>query len=388
MRRLLLASALSLLALPALAQRADIAPGYKPATGTDEAGIWMVVEQAERGTRQSPLLIKDAGLNEYLQKLTCKLAGPQCDSLRVYPMNIPHFNASCYPNGMVHVWTGLLLRAENESQLAFVLGHEIAHYLKRHTLNNYQSWRDTSNALSFLALGVAGAGVGTGVNLSGSMDLANLIALGALFSYGRDQEREADAIGFELAVAAGYDPTQGAAIWKALEEEIAANPRRREPAAYFASHPSNKERIQNLAKMADQKPAASVADDAFERMVRPYRARWLEEELDRGVPAESIALLKRLSGALPSNGLYTYYLAEAYRRRNAPGDMDMALASYRASATQQDTPIAAWRGLGIAALRAGRKAEAKTAFTHYLDRAPSASDRSMVELYLTRTEEP
>jgi predicted Zn-dependent protease len=389
MKRLLLASALSLLALPAAAQRADIAPGYKPSVSSDEAGIWMIFEEAERITRQSPHLIKDPAINAYLQKMVCKLAGPQCDSMRVYLLDNAEFNATCAPNGMVNVYTGLLLRAENESQLAYVLGHEITHYLKRHSLNRYQSGRDTSNALAFLALGVAGASVGTGVNMSGTMDIASLVAAGALFSYNRDQERESDAGGLSLAVAAGYDPNHAAPVWKALEEELNADPRRRKPPAFFATHPANSERIQNLTRMAKEAGTAKVAaadSDEFEKVVGPYRAQWLEAELNQGTLASSVALLKRLSAARPSSGLYTYYLAEAYRRRNETGDMELALASYRAAAAQPDAPAAVHRGLGIAALRAGQKPEAKAAFMRYLEHAPSASDRSMVELYLTRTE--
>ena len=47
-------------------------------------------------------------------------------------MNAPHFNAGMFPNGLMLVNTGFLLRIQSEAQLAAVLGHEVGHYVKRH----------------------------------------------------------------------------------------------------------------------------------------------------------------------------------------------------------------------------------------------------------------
>ena len=86
----------------------------------------------------SPALVTDEALNTYVRKVVCELAGEHCASLRVYIVDDPSSNAMTAPNGMVIVWTGLLLRSQNEAELAFVLGHEITHYLKRHSLLNFQ----------------------------------------------------------------------------------------------------------------------------------------------------------------------------------------------------------------------------------------------------------
>jgi hypothetical protein len=214
--------AVSLSVNPALAQGEGSYGGPPAALNTDEAGLWMIFEQAERDIRRSPLLIKDPALNACARR-RLQDRGPRCGEIRIYILDIPMFNASMAPNGMMHVWSGLLLRAENEAQLAFVLGHELKHYTAKHSLERWRSLRDTANALAFFSLIAAGAGVG----FVGT--LAQLAALGSLFSYNRDQEREADAGGLEALSASGYDVRAGAAIWAALMEEQKANKDRRSP---------------------------------------------------------------------------------------------------------------------------------------------------------------
>ncbi len=372
-------------ACPALAQSTPPPVGYSPLANSDEGGLWMQVGEMEKGTQQSPLLIKDQLLNDYLRRLVCKLAGPQCASVRLYLVDVPDFNALCAPNGMLVVQTGLLLRTENEAQLAFVLGHELTHYLKRHSLNKYQSARDTGNALALLSVGVAAAGVGLRMDLRSVYDVTQLAALNALFSYSRDQEREADAGGFELAVINGYDPRQGAVMWANVEAEQAADPHRR-PYSWTDNHPTNKERLTTMAKRAADLSAATsgtLGKDEFSRAMAPFRGQWLEEDLAHGQFDQSIALIQRLLYTEPQSSLLKYYLAEAYRRRNAPGDLVMAMAAYQDAASDTAAPPGVYRGLGMVSLKSGHRDVAARAFQKYLDLAPDAGDRAMVRLYLS-----
>ena len=61
--------------------------------------------------------VNDPVLEGYLQGVTCRLAREYCSQIRVYVMDVPHFNASMSPNGYMEIWTGLLLRVENEGFL-------------------------------------------------------------------------------------------------------------------------------------------------------------------------------------------------------------------------------------------------------------------------------
>jgi predicted Zn-dependent protease len=83
------------------------------------------MDREETRLRRSPFAIRDPALREYVQGIACKLAGEHCPDVRVHLLSTPLFNASMAPNGMMQVWTGLMLRMENEAQPA-ILGHGLA----------------------------------------------------------------------------------------------------------------------------------------------------------------------------------------------------------------------------------------------------------------------
>lgn len=64
------------------------------------------------------------------------------------------------PNGYMEIWTGLMLRAQNEAQLAYVIGHEIGHYQERHSLERWRAVRNTTTALAFVRIAASAAGTG------------------------------------------------------------------------------------------------------------------------------------------------------------------------------------------------------------------------------------
>ena len=351
-----------------------VPPGYRPAPDTEEGGLWAEMDRQEAELKVSPTLVTDEALNTYVRKLVCELDGDHCASLRVYIADDPNSNAMAAPNGMVIVWTGLLLRCQNEAELAFVLGHEITHYLKRHSLLNFQKKIRTTGSYAGLT---AAAGIG---------QLFGLMAAGTIASYSRDQEREADAGGFDLVVGKGYDPEQGAFFMANTAEEEEADPNRTKSSAYLSSHPDMKERLTVLTKRADDVRARANANitgaEAYRAAIGPYRAAWLEEEFNRGSYGQSVAMIKQLLKGEPQSGELQYYLGEAYRRRNANGDLKNAMTAYQAAIAAMDAPNAAHRGLGLVLLKANQKPVAREEFQKYLSLVPMASDRDAVEYYL------
>jgi len=77
-------------------------------------------------------------------------------------------------------------------------------------------------------------------------------------------------------------------------------------------------------------------------------------------------------------------LGEAYRRRNQPNDVAAAAAAYRGALGCADAPAESWRGLGLLAMKGGDNAGAKESFTQYRAKAPDASDKAMIDFYLTQ----
>ncbi|MEO6171651.1 MAG: hypothetical protein ABIP02_00895, partial [Arenimonas sp.] len=95
----------------------DAKPGDHPAGNTDEAELWYIIDRQEEYLKKSPLLVRDPALNEYVKKVACKVTGDYCKDLRIYILDVPFFNASMAPNGVLIIWTGAFLRMQNESDL-------------------------------------------------------------------------------------------------------------------------------------------------------------------------------------------------------------------------------------------------------------------------------
>lgn len=271
----------------------DAAPGYRPAADTDEGGLWMHMDQVEEELGTSGLLVRDPALNAYVRGVVCRVAGPRCADLRVYILRVPQFNASMAPNGTMQIWTGLLLRAANEAQLAYVISHEMGHYLRRHSL---QMWRDTRQKSSLFTLFDLLSIVAGGIP-GYAHDLAQLSVIGSTLKFSRDSEREADGLGLELSTAAGYDPREASQLWKELLKENEADDGE-EPWEFFSTHPHTKERIENLAKLANGSTvpanAASRGEERYAAAVAPWRAMLLRDELQQRRFDRAQVLLDRL----------------------------------------------------------------------------------------------
>jgi beta-barrel assembly-enhancing protease len=355
-------------------------PGYQPDISSEEAGLWMQVDKMEAAIKVAPNLVKNAALNAYVRDVVCKLAGDYCGSIRIYIVEDPEFNAFAMPNGALVVYTGLLLRTENEAQLAFVLGHEITHFLHRHTLQHLQMMVNTAGFLAVFGMVTAGAGAG-GLGL-----LANTIGVGAIFANSRDEERDADANGFQLGVRNGYDPSQAPAIWRFMVAEDGVH-EHKSGNMFLADHPASKERLDTLEKAAGAAvPSVPVITnvDAYRKATMSFLGRWIADELARGEPKESVVLFTRLTVSQSSIALYQYGLGEAYRHRNAKDDAPLALAAYRAALACSDPPAEAWRGIGLVAMKDGERVQAKDAFSQYRATAPDADDKAMIDFYLTQ----
>jgi predicted Zn-dependent protease len=225
------------------------------------------------------------------------------------------------------------------------------------------------------------------VNPRGVGSIGNMIGQMSVLSFSRDQERDADAGGFQRTVALGYAPQEAPAIWENMVADNKADPNF-SGHAFFSSHPGEEERAVTNAKWAAEiAPTRNdwrTDEDAFHAATAPFLHRWVEEELALAQPDRSIAIFRRLAANSPSQGIYQYGLGEAYRKRNQQNDLAAAENAYRGALATADAPPEAWRGLGLMAMKAGKNAEARDAFTQYRAKLPDASDKAMIDFYLTQ----
>ena len=362
---------------------ADLEPGSRPAGNTDEAGWWMVMDRAEREVTTAGNRVTDPALNAYISEIACRIAGDHCGDLRVYLIHRAAFNASMAPNGMMSVWTGLLLRMRNEAQLVAVLGHEFGHFLRRHTLQRMRDIIDMTNGLIFFQLAVGAAGVGP------IGDIAALGVLGSIQAYGRDQEREADGYGLLFLSRQGYDPREAAKIWSALNREHEADPDRKKPDLFFASHPPSEERQRVLAELGarlqQQTGKIATGRERYLAAILPHRTGWLRDEMHLRRFASTDVLLDDLLADDPNPAELLFFKGELRRLRGEDGDDATALDFYsKALAAAGAIPAELHRSQGILLLRFGDEPGAVDAFRRYLGAAPEAGDRRFIEQMIER----
>jgi predicted Zn-dependent protease len=361
-----------------------IGPGFKP-TDRDEQGLWQLMERAEEEISGSNLLMNDPALTGYLKNLIGRVGGPAAQDMRIYLAHIPEFNAVMFPSGFTVIFSGLLLRARNEAQLAGVIAHESGHFLRRHMI---RSWRDQKRKTDLLAIGSMLAGVGgagAGVYLGDYVQLAQLGAILSLFSYSRGMEAEADAMGTRLIAEAGYPAVEMANVWQQLIGEEAASARyrgkRRRRGSLFDSHPSPDSRMADLRASATEVTVPGRAYDngraRYLNAIGSIRPMMLDDQVKLNDPGASQYLIQTLAQD-GWNGLLRFYEGEIWRLRNRRDDDDRAAQSYAAAVVYPDAPADAFRWHGISLLKQGRSGEAKAAFTRYLAMKPDAPDAPWV----------
>jgi predicted Zn-dependent protease len=348
-------------------------PGVRAASlDDDDEGIRASLDQMERRLRTSRFLVRDATVNDYLGGIVREISGDYAADIRTYVVRLSDFNATQAPNGMMQVWTGLLLRCTNEAQLVAVLGHEFGHYVRAHSREGLRQQRNTADAMQVLAMVFGAAGVG---RLS---DATNFILTAASFGYGRDAEREADEIGIRKLVERGLAPGEAARNWENLTVEMQARGIPRDRSVIFSTHPSDAERTQTLRRRAEELPAGETRADAYRRGIAPIREMLFDDQIRTGAHAATIVLAERWLADDARDGLALHAKGEALRLRAGANDEEPALQALSAAIEAPQTPAAAWRSLGFLRRKRGEESEARPLLDEYLRRVPDAPDRELI----------
>lgn len=151
-------------------------------------------------------------------------------------------NAWCMPGGKVAVYTGILPFTANEAGLATVMGHEIAHAIARHSME--QMSNQYAVQVGAQVLGVATSGKNT--LIQGLVN--NAYGIGgqlALLKYSRGNESEADQLGLVFMAMAGYNPESAVSFWERMASAKAAS----STPEFLSTHPSDARRISDIQKL-------------------------------------------------------------------------------------------------------------------------------------------
>jgi len=288
-------------------------------TGAEEREIALsVMEQIRRAGK----LVADPEINEYISDVGKRLAYRAQNGdhqFHFFVVQDPSINAFALPGGYIGVHTGLIEATANESELAGVLAHEIAHVTQRHISRQIQAMRGNgimSMAMLAGALLVGGLLGGGGEMMQGALMASQGMALQQRINFTRAHEHEADRIGIGTLAEAGFDPRGLPSFFETM---------------------SRKE---------------SLASAAIPEILRthPVSVNRIAEARSRITPQ----MMREADSSL------NYYLAQAQAKLLDSENPELALRRFR-SRPLTETPgdIGKFYGEGLALLEAGRPAEAR-----------------------------
>jgi len=235
-----------------------------PVTGRPEVVLMSPERESAAGKQEAAEverdigLVNDPALTAYVAQIGSRLAklSPRKDTAYRFAIaDMAEPNAFALPGGYVYVSRGLLAYANTEDELAGVIGHEIGHVAARHAAQ-----RETrSIGVGLLSvLGAIAAGViGGGEAASAASQLGQVAGAGAIASYSRDQERQADQIGQQLAAAGGWDPAGLADFLVTLDREGRIQEGGPRGPSFLDSHPQPGERATVARRRAGELPRGS-----------------------------------------------------------------------------------------------------------------------------------
>ena len=148
-------------------------------------------------------------------------------------------NAFALPGGKLGVYTGMLGVAENQDQLAAVIGHEFAHVVAQHGNERVSTSFATQTGLQIAAIAAGGAS-------ETKNQLFSLLGVGAevgiALPFGRAQETESDLIGLDYMAKAGFRPSEASNLWRNMSKQQGGNTQ----PSFLSTHPAAEDRIQRL----------------------------------------------------------------------------------------------------------------------------------------------
>lgn len=275
-----------------------------PVTGKNQLMLVSKNQEIELDKKNSPHqisvdygLTQDKKLNAYLNRTGKQVASKTHRPDMPYSfnaVNATYVNAYAFPGGTIAATRGILLKLDNEAELAALLGHELGHVNARHAAEQM------SKGVLTQAM-VAGASVYMGIKNPKYSELTaalGMIGAGALLSsYSRDNEREADALGMEYMVRAGYGPEGMVGLM-----DILKGLNKKKPSAVellFATHPMSDERYNTSVKSARTKYASARDQTLHKERYMDYTAdlRAIKGAVYKMQKGESAMALKKYGQA-------------------------------------------------------------------------------------------
>ncbi|KIH75793.1 Putative Zn-dependent protease, contains TPR repeats [Geoalkalibacter ferrihydriticus] len=348
-----------------------------PVTGRKELALFQISEEEEVsiGQKTYPQVLQQMGgiypdesLNAYVDGVGQRLARYSHRPDLPYQfavINNSTPNAFALPGGPIAITRGLLVVMGNEGQLASVLGHEVAHVTARHSVAGMQR-----GALLGVGLAVVSGVAGDAAYGPLSQQVAQIAATLVDNTYSREQEREADRLGIDYMVRAGYDPQGAVQLQEIFYRELEGGAQPSWVGGLFRTHPFSRERmldnqqyIQNTYQQATAAAGFTLNAREFQQATAGLRekqrgfdlydqARQLEA---RNQLPEAIATYRRALEAAPNESLIYTRIGLASLKAE---DMVPARRYLQRAVDLDGNYYESRMGLGFVLLERGENAEA------------------------------
>jgi predicted Zn-dependent protease len=227
-----------------------------------------------REVRTDPVFVDDPEVADYISSLGERLLGASDSPRRdidFFGVRDDTINAFALVGGHIGVHTGLVLLTQNESELAGVMSHEIAHILQRHQARlisgaSRMQWTSLA-AMALAILAARGSGSQGSQVTEAAVATASALNIQNQIDYTREHEREADRVGVTILDRAGFDPRAMVTFFERMLRANRLNEFKGAP-AYLRTHPLTTERIAEMQDRVDHLPNKMVPDSLDYRLVR------------------------------------------------------------------------------------------------------------------------
>jgi len=359
-------------------------------------------ETVVRQLRASGGYMNDPEVNDYLNELGHRLIAASTDvkqDFEFFAVPDAQINAFALPGGYIGVNTGLILLAQTESELASVLAHEISHVTQHHLARALSAQKDSMlMSLAGLALAILaarGSGPSSGDVAAGAIAATQALTVQHQINFTRENEYEADRLGFQRLDAAGFDVTAMASFMQRLQTAMrfveGSVP------TYLRDHPVTYERIAEAQARAQGHAYRQVVDSLDFHLVRallrsyqgePREAvKWFDEAIAEHKYNNATAAQYGLVASLLRTTDFTRAKQElAKLEKMAPehpmidaiaghvllesGDVDGAIKRFGAAVTRYPNKMQLVYDYPEALLKAGRNADAAKFVEQQLARFP------------------
>jgi predicted Zn-dependent protease len=304
-----------------------------------------------RGLRDQDQILEDPEVAEYLQTLGSRLSSEAHDGVQkftFFTVRDRAINAFALPGGFIGVNAGLMLETENESELAGVMAHEIAHVTQRHIARSIaaQSRSSLVSTAAMLAAILLGAAAGGGDGAMAGVAAAQSLAIQQQISFTRANETEADRVGLGILARSGFDPEGMPAFFETLSRHAGSS--ELNIPEMLRSHPVTSTRIAETKERAEQLDVTPGPDSISYALTRE-RLRVLSTPAGKD-PREYYGAIIQNEADASTAQIYGQGLAQMIS-----GHPDKAIPIFQRLRESDPTVTQYYTALGQAQLKAGQQ---------------------------------